>query len=445
MYRWGGAGVAYSYFSNLSDTVENTFSVVKGGRGNDKGEIIESDWDEEAEHDFVPGATVSKSPQFKNTALYPVYVYMEVSVPNMEEADAGKIQVDGTDLEVGDDLVELGDIDSNWKYLGIKRDAGKTYYLYGYKQAVENDSMTEPLFIKFNVLDYTKYLSDKELSLDITARCVQTEGQSVPSLEGYKVFSDGLDFKATEGSLLSKAKFRIYMSKNATQFVKSVEAPLESAATYDISEAQDGSLLTWYDNVSTIQYWYSPTGASTIVLPEDSSELFSGYTKLKHIDTSSFDTSNVTTMDEMFKANYALENIDLSSFDTSKVIKMPYMFEKCTGLQTLDLSSFDTSNVDVMTAMFMDCTNLSELNLTGFDTRNTKNMMAMFQGCKSIESLDLSSFDTSNVITMMSMFSGCTSLIYVNYGDNFVKSDKANSNSAAWMFYDTNCNKPDWY
>ena len=153
---------------------------------------------------------------------------MEVNVPNMENSDLGKIQVAGADLN-------LGDTNSNWKYLGIKKDAGKTIYLYGYNQALSNEFVTEPLFTKFNALDYTKYLSDKELSIDITARCVQTEGQESPSLEGYKVFSDGLDFQEKEIKVaaMSKDKFKAAFNNEAVQFTKSSTAPPSDLVSVD--------------------------------------------------------------------------------------------------------------------------------------------------------------------------------------------------------------------
>ncbi|UQS81851.1 BspA family leucine-rich repeat surface protein [Bombilactobacillus folatiphilus] len=71
------------------------------------------------------------------------------------------------------------------------------------------------------------------------------------------------------------------------------------------------------------------------------------------------------------------------------------MFSFCVKLKSLDLSDFDTSNVNIMISMFHYCSSLSNLNLSSFNTSKVTNMRYMFDGCSSLNSLDLSSFDTS--------------------------------------------------
>ena len=57
----------------------------------------------------------------------------------------------------------------------------------------------------------------------------------------------------------------------------------------------------------------------------------------------------------MFSTCAQVKELDLTSFDTSNVTTMERMFEQCTGLEYLDLSSFDMSNVTNTYAMFNDC------------------------------------------------------------------------------------------
>lgn len=99
----------------------------------------------------------------------------------------------------------------------------------------------------------------------------------------------------------------------------------------DISEAQDRSIMTWYDNSAGFndgtQYWYS--NCNTIYLNPDSSRMF---------------------------YNKAINDIDLSKFDTSKVTNMSYMFSGMRDIITLDISNFDTSNVTNMGSMFRNNT-----------------------------------------------------------------------------------------
>ncbi len=56
---------------------------------------------------------------------------------------------------------------------------------------------------------------------------------------------------------------------------------------------------------------------------------------LKSVDLTGWDTSNVTTMENMFKNCEALEELDLSNFDTSKVTSMRFMFYYCKHLKNI--------------------------------------------------------------------------------------------------------------
>ena len=82
-------------------------------------------------------------------------------------------------------------------------------------------------------------------------------------------------------------------------------------------------------------------------------KMFSG-SKAESIDTSSFDTTNVTDMNFMFDSSKATEIKGLENFDTSKVIDMGSMFYQ-SAATSLNLSSFDTSNVTDMSRMFSSC------------------------------------------------------------------------------------------
>lgn len=146
-------------------------------------------------------------------------------------------------------------------------------------------------------------------------------------------------------------------------------------------------------------------------------EAFFQCDKLEEIILTNLDTSNVTNMSMMFTFCQYLTDIDLSSFDTSKVTNMPFMFSSCRNLTSLDVSNFDTSNVTNMSNMFIGCSKLTSLDLTNFDTSNVTNMSYMFYSCSKLTSLDLSNFDTSKVTDMSYMFDECTKLkdLYINF------------------------------
>ena len=132
--------------------------------------------------------------------------------------------------------------------------------------------------------------------------------------------------------------------------------------------------------------------------------------KFPSLDLSSFDTRNITNMQQMFDYCYALTSLDLTNFNTSKVTDMSKMFSSCYGLTTLDLSNFNTSKVTTMKQMFEYCGALTSINLSSFDTSNVTDMSYMFYYCRGLTSIDLSSFNTSKVTTMKQMFENCNKL-----------------------------------
>lgn len=75
-----------------------------------------------------------------------------------------------------------------------------------------------------------------------------------------------------------------------------------------------------------------------------------------------FDTSNATSLEGMF-STYQGTNLDTSHFNTSNVTNMNAMFYDNTNLVSLDLSSFDTHNVTEMASMFGGASNLHSLTL----------------------------------------------------------------------------------
>lgn len=160
--------------------------------------------------------------------------------------------------------------------------------------------------------------------------------------------------------------------------------------------------------------------------------------------SSKFNTQNVTTMAIMFRACVNLTSLDLTSFDTSNVTNMNQMFNMyCNDNATLSKlasitfsNKFNTSKVTGMAYMFQYCRALTSLNLSNFNTSNVTDMGCMFRGCMSLTSLNLSSFDTNKVIYMNSMFNMYNS--YDNKSSNLTTitfSSKFNTQSAKFMEY----------
>ena len=210
------------------------------------------------------------------------------------------------------------------------------------------------------------------------------------------------------------------------------EEPKEDATySYDLSEAQNGSIMSYLvpdeeDNTKYIAYIQSD---DKISLNEDSSYLFYNFTNLEEIENIKFlDTSKVINMASMFRYCQKLSSLDLSSFDTSKVTNMRNMFYYCSNLILLNINNFDTSNVIDMSSMFQFCTSLNSLDLSEFDTSSVTNMSHMFDWCHNIKRLNLNNFDTSKVTNMANMFFCCIKLEVVDLS-SFDTSNVTNMNA----------------
>lgn len=142
--------------------------------------------------------------------------------------------------------------------------------------------------------------------------------------------------------------------------------------------------------------------------------VFDSCESLLRLDLRSWDTRNVTDIHDLFVYCYSIEEINLRGWNTSKVTNMQTVFDYCKKLKKIDISTFDTSNVTDMTNMFMYCQELEELDLSNFNTSSVKTMLFMFQNCEKLKKLNISSFNTSNVTDMSGMFANCYSLLSLN-------------------------------
>ncbi len=280
------------------------------------------------------------------------------------------------------------------------------------------------------------------------------------------VMTNGPDFNTRVGNLdpnqayyVQSPSDHIPTKPNIKSFKRSTVAPVSSISTINIedSDMSDYEIKAWYNTADQAVYYH--TEPNVVFLNENSEAMFRWFTKMETIDLSSFNTSEVITMNTMFYMMNSLKSIDVSGFNTSKVTDMNAMFDLTGVIEQLDVSNFDTSNVTDMKWMFFGLNKLKKLNLTNFDTskvtnmygmfdamtdvseikfgtnfntRNVTNMGRMFSRTSSIQQLDLSHFNTGNVTAMNDMFSLMTSLTQINFGANF---DTSNVTDMTGMFY----------
>ena len=244
------------------------------------------------------------------------------------------------------------------------------------------------------------------------------------------VMTEGPDFN-------TKLKALETATNKIEHFKKSSVAPTASMNAVNIEdEESDCEIKLWLDPADKTAYYYAEP--EKVYLNEDSGNMFgrSEYAdRIKNIidiDTSNFDTSNVTSMLGMFSGMSNLTSLDLSNFNTSNATSMNTMFYGMSSLTSLNLSNFDTSNVTSMGYMFFDMSSLTSLDLSSFNTSNVTNMDSMFASMHNLTTLNLSNFDTSKVTNMYGMFSNMSSLTSLDLF-NF---DTSNVTSMGYMFSD---------
>ena len=138
--------------------------------------------------------------------------------------------------------------------------------------------------------------------------------------------------------------------------------------------------------------------------------LFNACSSLPSVDVSNWDTSKVTNMSYMFRA-VTMKELDLTGLDLDSATNLSYMFINSAQLQKVNTTGWNTKNVTTTRAMFMNCYALEEIAGTGgWYLPNNTDMYYMFQQCYPLETLDVTNWDCSNVTTMQGTFFQCTGL-----------------------------------
>lgn len=259
------------------------------------------------------------------------------------------------------------------------------------------------------------YKPQKDLSFSIKINVYgkeKKESTSSKIVEGSGfVNGDGVSVNtAYRNTDFHTEKYQLNITSIITK--KNNKVPATAIESWDISVAQDGSVMAYVEDDGTGNSTYKLTigGKGGIIANDNMTDYFAGFKRAVSMDLSALDTSQVINMTNMFSDCICLSELDLSDFDTSKVTNMSYMFAYCSGLTDLNVSNFDTSNVTDMWHMFGDCSHLTSLNVSNFNTSKVTNMGEMFGYCGHLMSLDLSNFDTSNVTNMTCMFMNCRGL-----------------------------------
>ena len=122
---------------------------------------------------------------------------------------------------------------------------------------------------------------------------------------------------------------------------------------------------------------------------------------METLDVSSFNTANVTDMDNMFEDCQKIKEFHLSHFRTPKVKYFRSMFNRCYAAETIDISNATTegvypgdgnSNPYAFNYMFNNCNNLKKLDMRKMVYPGRSTYAYIFFGCTNMKELHLDSF-----------------------------------------------------
>ncbi len=125
-------------------------------------------------------------------------------------------------------------------------------------------------------------------------------------------------------------------------------------------------------------------------------------------DLSSWDVSDVTSMNDMF---LGASNFDgnLGGWDTSSVATFDRMFKDATSFQGVGLDMWETHKATSMDSMFASATSFNA-NLREWDVRSVRNFNGMFLDAENFAGYGLGEWQVNAFAKYNSMFEGVSSL-----------------------------------
>lgn len=297
-------------------------------------------------------------------------------------------------------------------------------------------------FIKLKITNHSN--TDASITLN-TVLGYENGGELIPSsnttlvtgmINEYNFLKNYIDkYGSNQGMYLGGVLSKDYVG--TVTFVDDNIVPSGSNyKSFDVSKEGDGSIILWYyddggevTNGKYDVYVGSDNGRSSI---ETGYRFFYSFEYTTLFDLTYFETSNVTSMENMFEYCGSVTDLDLGSFNTSNVITMYGMFSFCSSLTNLNVSSFDTSNVTNMVSMYNSCSSLVNLDLSSFYTPKLVNVAGMFRDCTSLSTIDMTSM----------YFQGLSEKkYYANILLDVPKSVKIYIPSSEWSWWSANIRK----
>ena len=135
------------------------------------------------------------------------------------------------------------------------------------------------------------------------------------------------------------------------------------------------------------------------------------YNNKSFIDLTDLDISELNDISYIFYT-LNMEVVDISGWNTSNVTTMENMFSFCDKLKNIiGIENLDVSKLEDATSMFYGCENLVESDLTNWNPVSLQNAQQMFFNCSNLKIIkNIENWQLPNIKCVRYMFSGCTKL-----------------------------------
>lgn len=178
-------GGTLAYLSSITETKKNVFTSSKLIRG----ELTETEWNEESGSSYYPGKVIAKNPQIVNYAEdKSIDAYVAVTVKFTDKTNGANTQLSY------DDFTKYAEVDfdtTNWELISDAEDKTRVYM---YKEVLKAGNTTAPVFNKVTINTGIKCVFEKK-----------TESEKV-----YKEVD-----KDTEGAVVKDGKYYVLVDENS--------------------------------------------------------------------------------------------------------------------------------------------------------------------------------------------------------------------------------------
>lgn len=138
---------------------------------------------------------------------------------------------------------------------------------------------------------------------------------------------------------------------------------------------------------------------------------FYSNTKIKYLDASNWNTSEITSVGQMFYGANNLISLNISGWNTSKVSNFSTVFRECGKLtEIVGIEDIDVSNGNTFSQFFQSCSSMKQrLDLRKWKMTNSTSCWHMFTASGFVW-LDITGWEIPKCTDCVNMFNNCKNL-----------------------------------